>query len=50
MKKPKMPKIDWSVVIETAGAGLATYGIYLVNTAAAFIGLGIFLVWLVEKE
>lgn len=46
----KKPKIDWSVIIETTGVGLATYGIYLVDKAAAFIGLGVFLVWLVEKE
>ncbi len=46
----KKPKIDWSVLTEIAGVGLATYGIYLVDNAAVFIGLGVFLVWLVEKE
>jgi hypothetical protein len=48
--KIKWPKIDWSVITEIAGVSLATYGIYLVDKAAAFIGLGVFLVWLTEKE
>ena len=46
----KKLKIDWPVITEVTGVGLATYGIYLVDKAAAFIGLGVFLVWLTEKE
>ena len=46
----KKPKIYWSIITEITGVGLATYGIYLVDKAAAFIGLGVFLVWLTEKE
>ena len=46
----KKPKLDWPVLTEITGVGLATYGIYLVDKAAAFIALGVFLVWLTEKE
>jgi hypothetical protein len=46
----KKPKLDWTVITEITGVGLATYGIYLVDKAAAFIGLGVFLVWLTEKN
>ena len=48
--KIKWPKIDWSVITEIVGVSIATYGVYLINTSAALIGLGAFLVWLVEKE
>ena len=46
----KKPKIDWSLITEITGVSLATYGIYLLNQSAAFIVLGVFLVWLTEKE
>lgn len=49
-KKPQLPKIDWPIVTEIIGVSLATYGVYTLNQAAAFIGLGTFLVWITEKN
>lgn len=43
-------KIDLSLVTEITGVGLATYGLYLLNQAVAFIALGTFLIWITEKE
>jgi uncharacterized membrane protein YpjA len=46
----KKPKIDWSLLTEIAGVGLATYGLYLISMPIAFIALGAFLVYINEKE
>jgi uncharacterized membrane protein YpjA len=46
----KRPKIDWSLLTEIAGVGLATYGLYLISMPIAFIALGAFLVYINEKE
>ena len=46
----KKPKIDWSLLTEIAGVGLATYGLYLISVPLAFIALGAFLVYINEKE
>ena len=46
----KKPKIDWSLLTEIAGVGLATYGLYLISMPIAFIALGAFLVYITEKE
>lgn len=46
----KKPKIDWSLITEIAGVGLATYGLYLISMPIAFIALGTFLVYITEKE
>jgi hypothetical protein len=47
--KLKLPKIDWSTTIEVVGLSLVTYGVYLLFPPAAFITLGSFLIWAVEK-
>lgn len=41
---------DWSLLTEIAGVGLATYGLYLISMPIAFIALGVFLVYITEKE
>jgi len=46
----KKPKIDWSLLTEIAGVGLATYGLYLISMPIAFIALGSFLIYINEKE
>ena len=46
----KKPKIDWSLLTEIAGVGLATDGLYLISMPIAFIALGTFLVYITEKE
>jgi len=46
----KKPKLDWSLITEIAGVGLATYGLYLISVPLAFIALGAFLVYINEKE
>lgn len=46
----KKLKIDWPLITEIAGIGLATYGIYLISMPVAFIALGTFLIYTVEKE
>ena len=46
----KKPKLDWSLITEIAGVGLATYGLYLISMPIAFIALGTFLVYINEKE
>ncbi len=43
-------KIDWSLLTEIAGVGLATYGLFLISMPLAFIALGTFLVYINEKE
>lgn len=47
--KLKLPKVDWSTSIEVVGLSLVTYGVYLLFPPLAFITLGSFLVWAVEK-
>jgi len=46
----KKPKIDMSLVTEIVGVGLAGYGLYLVLPALSFIAVGMFLIWITEKE
>lgn len=46
----KKLKIDWSLLTEIAGVGLATYGLYLISMPIAFIALGSFLIYINEKE
>jgi uncharacterized membrane protein YpjA len=46
----KKLRIDWSLLTEIAGVGLATYGLYLISMPIAFIALGTFLVYITEKE
>lgn len=46
----KKPKIDISLVTEIVGVGLAGYGLYLVLPALSFIAVGMFLIWITEKE
>jgi len=46
----KKLRIDWSLLTEIAGVGLATYGLYLISVPLAFIALGAFLVYINEKE
>jgi uncharacterized membrane protein YpjA len=46
----KKLRIDWSLLTEIAGVGLATYGLYLISMPIAFIALGSFLVYINEKE
>lgn len=46
----KKLKIDWSVVTEVTGVGLTTYGLFLVFPPVSFIALGLFLVYITEKE
>lgn len=46
----KKPNIDTSLLIEVIGVGLAGYGLYLVLPALSFIAVGLFLIWITEKE
>jgi len=46
----KKPNIDMSLVTEIVGVGLAGYGLYLVLPALSFIAVGVFLIWITEKE
>lgn len=46
----KKPKIDWSLITELVGIGLAGYGLYLVLPALSFIAVGLFLIWITEKN
>jgi uncharacterized membrane protein YpjA len=46
----KKLRIDWSLLTEIAGVGLATYGLYLISMPIACIALGTFLVYINEKE
>ncbi len=46
----KKLRIDWSLLTEIAGVGLATYGLYLISMPIAFIALGSFLIYINEKE
>ena len=46
----KKLKIDWSLLTEITGVGLATYGLYLISMPIAFIALGSFLIYINEKE
>jgi hypothetical protein len=46
----KKPNIDMSLVTEIVGVGLAGYGLYLVLPALSFIAVGMFLIWITEKE
>lgn len=39
-----------SLVTEIVGVGLAGYGLYLVLPALSFIAVGVFLIWITEKE
>ena len=45
----KKLKIDWPVITEVTGVGLATYGLFLIFPPLAFITLGSFLIWAVER-
>jgi len=49
--KFKLPKvrIDWSTTTEVVGLGLLSYGVFLIFPPLAFITLGSFLIWAVEK-
>jgi len=44
-----MKKIDLSIVVEVAGASLATAGLAMVSVPLALVVLGVFLVWITEK-
>lgn len=46
----KKPKLDISLITEVTGVGLAGYGLYLVLPALSFIAVGLFLIWITEKE
>jgi hypothetical protein len=46
----KKLKIDWSVITEITGVGLATSGLFLIFPPVSFIALGLFLVYITEKE
>lgn len=46
----KKPKLDISLMTEIVGVGLAGYGLYLVLPALSFIAVGMFLIWITEKE
>jgi len=46
----KKPKLDISLITEVVGVGLAGYGLYLVLPALSFIAVGLFLIWITEKE
>lgn len=48
--KKKWPKINWPIVTEIIGVSLASYGLFLILPAIAFIALGSFLVYITEKE
>ena len=48
--KLKKPNIDYSLVMEIIGVGLAGYGLYLIAPALSFIAIGSFLIWITEKE
>jgi len=48
--KLKKPNIDYSLVTEFIGVGLAGYGLYLIAPALSFIAIGSFLIWITEKE
>lgn len=48
--KIKKPNVDYSLVTEVIGVGLAGYGLYLVLPALAFVAVGAFLVYVTEKE
>lgn len=44
-----MKRVDFSVVVEVIGVGLATAGLALFSPPVALIALGSFLVWVTEK-
>ena len=44
-----MKKIDLSIVVEIAGASLATAGVAMLSVPLALIVSGVFLVWVTEK-
>jgi hypothetical protein len=44
-----MKKVDIAIVVEIAGATLATTGLAMIYVPASLIAAGIFLVWLTEK-
>jgi hypothetical protein len=46
----KKPKIDMSLVTEIAGVALAGYGLFLILPALSFIAVGVFLIYVTEKE
>lgn len=46
----KLPKPDMSLMTELVGLGLVGYGLFLVAPALSFIGVGLFLIWITEKE
>jgi hypothetical protein len=48
--KLKKPNIDMSLVTEIVGVALAGYGLFLILPALSFISVGVFLIWLTEKE
>ena len=47
--KFKLPKMDYSTITEVVGLSLVTYGVFLFFPPLAFITLGSFLIWAVEK-
>ena len=47
--KFKLPKMDYSIITEVVGLSLVTYGVFLLFPPLAFITLGSFLIWAVEK-
>lgn len=47
--KIKLPKIDWSTTTEVVGLAFLSYGVFLIFPPLAFITLGSFLIWAVEK-
>jgi pilus assembly protein TadC len=47
--KLKWPKIDYSTIVEVIGLSLVSYGFFTLFPPLAFITLGSFLIWAVEK-